>query len=422
MENNKKKLLYISNRVFWPPMGGHEVELFHYCRGLHEKFGYEIDVFVFDDEKKITNQTIPFFLNDIYFEKRIGYATKVWNIIWKSILSKEKWPIQNSLYYSSENASRIVKLMKKNNYDVVIVDMIRLATYYSAISSFRCKKILDIDDTLSKRYKRQMNVITSKTSIAGQYNEKLPVFIQRILQSTTVKKVILKIEIPRMELAEKRYADLFERVIFVSPIETDEFNKKYKTNRAVTVGLGVDYQYFSEKLLVNKNKGKVTFVGNMATPANADSVRYIINQVLPRSKNIDSLVCVGNCPDSLRKEYCKNNKVFFTGKVDDLRTYVEESMVFLAPIAYGTGIKTKILEAMAMGMPVVTNSIGAEGIPGINGQHWYVSDDSAEIARYTDELLMSQQKCDEIGLRARKFVESTYQWDIIFEQFKELDL
>ena len=127
----------------------------------------------------------------------------------------------------------------------------------------------------------------------------------------------------------------------------------------MTVSLGVAYPFFSEKLPVKKDDGKVTFVGNMATPANADSVRYIIDQVLPNSRMIKNIVFVGKCPESLREEYEKNEKVFFTGKVDDLRMYVEGGMVFLAPIAYGTGIKTKILEAMAMGMPVFTNSIGS---------------------------------------------------------------
>ena len=177
----------------------------------------------------------------------------------------------------------------------------------------------------------------------------------------------------------------------------------------MTVSLGVAYPFFSEKLPVKKDDGKVTFVGNMATPANADSVRYIIDQVLPNSRMIKNIVFVGKCPESLREEYEKNEKVFFTGKVDDLRMYV-------------TGIKTKILEAMAMGMPVVTNSIGAEGIPGVNGKHWYASDDSKEIAHFVDDLLMSQDMCNEIGKNAQKFVEATYQWDIIFEQFKELGL
>ena len=74
------------------------------------------------------------------------------------------------------------------------------------------------------------------------------------------------------------------------------------------------------------------------------------------------------------REFDTNKIVHFSGKVSDLRGEVKKGMVFLAPIAYGTGIKTKILEAMAMEMPVVTNSVGAEGIPGVNGKHWCASE------------------------------------------------
>lgn len=418
----EKKLLYISNRVFWPPMGGHEVEMYHYCRGLHEKYGYTVDIYVFDSEETTHGIQQPAFLNKIYFARFISKGTKIRNIVFKSIISNDKWPIQSSLYYSNENAGQIRKLVQEQEYDLVFVDMIRLATYYHALRGINCKKVLDIDDTLSKRYKRQIASITKKTVIAGQYHEKLPHFIQKILGSNLIKKVVLRLEIPRMEKAEQYYSGLFDRVIFVSPIETDEFNKKYKTDKAITVSLGVDYSFFSEEISVKKEDGKVTFVGNMATPANADSVRFIIDEVIPNCKNVKKIIFVGNCPDSLRNSYADNEKVEFTGKVDDLRKYVKGGIVFLAPIAYGTGIKTKILEAMAMGMPVVTNSIGAEGIAAKNGIQWYVSDDTNELACYVDELLINQSKCDLIGRKAKEFVKTYYQWDIIFEQLKKIGL
>lgn len=418
----EKKMLFISNRVFWPPMGGHEVEIYHYCRGLHEKYGYEVDIYAFDDPAKLEGVEQPEFLHKVYLADEIGKKTKVGNLIKKTFLSEEKWPIQNSLYYSNENANRITMLVKKEKYDVVIVDMIRLATYYHALDGADCKKILDIDDTLSKRYKRQLKAITKQTVIAGQYNDRLSGFLQKLLSTSLLKKFVLGIEIPRVEKAEKRFSDLYDRVIFVSPIETNEFNERYKTDKAVTVSLGVDYPYFAEDVPAIKAKGRVTFVGNMATSANADSVRYVINQVLPACKKVESAVFIGNYPETLLNDYKDNPKVKFTGKVTDLRIFVKEGMVFLAPIAYGTGIKIKILEAMAMQMPVVTNSIGAEGIPGVNGKHWYVSDDPQEIASYVDELLTSQAHCDEMGEAAGKFVKESFQWDIIFEQFSKLDL
>lgn len=102
--------------------------------------------------------------------------------------------------------------------------------------------------------------------------------------------------------------------------------------------------------------------------------------------------------------------------------FVPSGMVFLTPIAYGTGIKTKILEAMAMKMPVVTNSIGAEGIHARNNEHWYVSDNYDELARKIDELLLNEDLRKKMGENSQKFVKDFFQWDIVFEQFKKLNL
>ena len=415
-----KKILYISSRVFWPPVDGHKVEMYHYCRGLHEKYGYDIDVYAFDNRDSLTEP--PEFINKVELALNIGQLEKIKNIVFKSFFSSLKWPLQCSLYFSKNNVNKISSIITENNYDVVIVDMIRLAPYYSAFENLSCKKILDIDDMLSKRYSRQLNSLSLKTNIAGNYHHKLPGLIQRVLKSKAIKRFVLKTEIPRMKKAEKYYSELYDKVIFVSEIETEEFNKNNNSDKAVTVSLGVDFKYYSENLNVKKKPNTAVFIGNFVTPANADSVRMIAKDILPLCKNVKSFICIGNCPDELVEEFKNNEKIQFTGKVDDLRPYVEEGIVFLAPLAYGTGIKTKILEAMAMGLPVVTNSIGAEGIWVENGKHWIVSDDPEEIANSVDELMNSQAECDEMGQNAKKFIEENFQWDIIFEQFKKLGL
>ena len=417
-----KKLLYICNRVFWPPMGGHEVEMFHYCRGLHEQFGYTIDVYIFDDKGKIDFEKKPSFLNDIIVSETIKRTEKISNIIKKSLLTKKPLPLQCSLYYSLNNQKKISITVKDGNYDVIIVDMVRLAPYYCAFTDSKAKKILDIDDTLSKRYKRQLLSLDEKTTIAGQYNERLPVFFQKLLNSKFVKKCVLKFEIPRMEKAEEYFGKVYDNVIFVSPIETDEFNSKYPGNKAVTVAMGVDYKYFSQNVDVDVEKGVASFVGNMKTAANIDSVRMIINEIIPHSRLLKRIDFIGGCLDSLQKEFEDNPKVRFTGRVDDLRPFVKSSELFLSPLAYGTGIKTKILEAMAMGMPVVTNSIGAEGIAAQNQEHWLVSDDAQQLGKYIDFILENRKLGSKMGKNACEFIEKYYQWEYVFSQFSRLNL
>ena len=284
-----KKLLLISTRIFWPPMGGHEVEVYNYCRGLHEEYHYDIDVYAFDDANKLEGVSTPDFLNRIYFALPISKSQKIFNVVSKSLYKSYYWPLQCSLYYSKENEQRIRKLIRHENYDVIFVDMIRLAPYYSCFSDLDCKKILDIDDTLSKRYSRQLNSLDKKTNIAGQYNDRLPQIIKKCLQSDFVKKTVLKLEIPRMQRAEEKYGEIYDYVVFVSDLETKEFNEKYSTDKAITISMGVDYQYFSEDLNVSKKIGTATFVGNMKTAANADSVRLIVNKVLPNSSRLKKI-------------------------------------------------------------------------------------------------------------------------------------
>lgn len=418
----RKKILFVCNRVFWPPMNGHEVAIYNYCIGLHEKYGYEIDTYIFDQKSNIEKAPKPNFLNDVFISANIGDIKKISNLISKSFLSREKLPLQCSLFYSKNNEQRIRELVQKNKYYAVFVDMIRLAPYYDSICGSECKKVFYMEDVLSKRYKRQIKAMDSNTNVAGAYHKKLPVFIQKILSSVFIKKLVLKLEIKRTEKAEKYYSELYDKVVFVSEIETEEFNRKYSTDKAVTVSLGVDYGYYSQNLNVSKISNRAVFVGNIATPANADSIRMIVKDILPLCKSLKSFVCIGKCPEEIIDEFKGAEKISFTGMVDDLRPYAEEGTVFLAPLAYGTGIKTKILEAMAMGLPVVTNSIGAEGIWAENGKHWIVSDDPKVIAQTVDELMDSQDKCDEIGENAKSFIQENFQWDIIFEQFKKLGL
>ena len=418
----EKRILYVCNRVFWPPMGGHEVEMYHYSRGLHEHMHYIVDVYVFDDQAKIKVAKKPTFIDTVYTSVSISKGTKIKNLLKKSLFGNEAWPIQCALYYSQDNIKKLNEIVVNGQYDAIFVDMVRLAPYYEAFGKASLKKILDIDDTLSKRYRRQLLSVDEKTVIAGQYNEKLPFFLQKILTSSFIKKIVLRFEIPRMENAEKKYGELYDKVVFVSSIETDEFNTKYPGNKAVTVAMGVDFPYYSKPIDVEVEKGTASFVGNMKTAANVDSVRMIINQILTYSTKLKRVDFIGGCSDELVKEYKDNPKVRFTGQVEDLRPFVKATELFLSPLAYGTGIKTKILEAMAMGMPVITNSIGAEGIPAKHGVHWMTSDDPKELGRFIDEIIENPNEGTKMGRAAQEFVKKDFQWEYIFNQFSRLGL
>ena len=408
-----KKLLFITTRLFFTTNSGRKLSLYHYCRGLYEKYGYDIYLFTFLEGDQVFEDELknkPYFIKEVYRASEIGAITKIGNLFFKSLFSK-KWPLQCSLYYSQTNVNRIRQLCGEHHFDVVITDMIRTAPYIDGLEGVPVK-ILDMDDLLSKRYEREL-AADSDPNFIGQYSKKMSGLANRVMP--LLKSAVLTFEIKRLRHAEQYYARLYDHVIFVSDKETKELNSMLRQDKCVTVTTGVDYDYFSEDMPVAKTDHSLSFIGNLEYPPNVDSLKMIVNDVLPYVKAPVKLYVVGKAPDEVRSQF--GEQVEFLGMVDDMRPHVKATIIFLSPIAYGSGIKTKILEAMAMGLPVLTNSVGAEGIKITSGVNAIVSDDMKFLAKEIDRLLMDSAECDRIAGEAQRLVKSEYQWNDIWNGF-----
>ncbi|WP_024860078.1 glycosyltransferase family 4 protein [Ruminococcus flavefaciens] len=415
-----KKLLFITTRIFWPANSGRKVSLYYYCKGLHEKYGYDIYLYSFleaDQDKEECIKNKPNFIKEIKFAKKLKKTEIITNLFFKSFLG-DTMPLQCSLMLSKSNEKRIKEYYKKHKFRVIITDMIRTAPYIKAFSNEDCVKILDMDDLLSKRYRRTLKNDNSGENFLGQFSKFLPGFVNKYVVPK-VKKIVLKSEIKRLDSAEASYSKQYDHVIFVSENETKELNKRLGFFKCVTVTLGVDYDYFSEEIQVDKNNNYIAFVGNFGYTPNIDSLKIIINNILPGLPSEVKLLAVGKAPKELI-ESLQSNNVEFTGMVEDIRLYVKQCSVFLSPISYGSGIKTKILEAMAMGLPVVTNSIGAEGISAENGYEIVVVDNYKEMIKAVNKLLSDKEYARKVGEAGQRYVRTHHLWDSVLQGFDEL--
>lgn len=419
-----KKLLYLTSRVFWPTKSGHEVHIYNYCKALSEKYGYCVDVYIFED-KNIVEEAIkdkPDFINDIVCGEKINKFDIICNFISKTVFSKEHWALQSLLYYNKKNCKKLDALNVKKQYDVLFVDMVRLASYVKCFTNKPSLSVLDMGDILSKRYKRQISSVNNKSNVGGAYTDNMSKGLKALFKPKWVQTIILKTENRLMEFSEIFWANEYDSVILVSTLETNELNNKLSKPKAVTVRVGVDSDYYSKDVDVEKGVGQVSFVGDMRTSANSDTVSNIVTRILPLCKNVEKIFFIGKCPEELKDAYKDNKKVCFTGMVPDLRSSVKKTNIFLAPMSYGTGVKIKIVEAMAMGMPVVTNQIGAEGIPGENGVHWFVGKDDKEIAEYVDNLLADSEACINMGKNAQELIDNTFSWEAATRAFSDAGL
>lgn len=416
----KKRLLFVTSRLPWPPNSGRKVSLYHYCRGLAERYGYEITLFVFPEWDQPRNaEQKPAFIREVHFAAPIHAPTKLKNLITGVLFGGE--PLQCALYYSRENRRRLREVAATLNPDVILFDMIRVAPYMRELAD-KTRCILDLDDLLSLRYERQLAAFDDNTGIAGRYAGGMSRIAEKLLCHGVIAKWILKSEKKRLRRAEIRYAKMADGVILVAQKECDYFNTLLGEPRAVAVPMGVSVHNADAFPSQEKKPRTLGFVGNLHVAANQASLDLIVRDILPRIAPPFRFEVVGAVPDKLRQRLANVKELHFLGEVPELLPTLTTWQACLCPIAFGTGIKTKVLDAMAAGLAVITNTVGADEIEAERGKEIFVLDSPADIAACTNALLRDEKRCAEVGLAARAFVEKHFSWERNFEAFQNLDL
>ena len=140
---------------------------------------------------------------------------------------------------------------------------------------------------------------------------------------------------------------------------------------------------------------------------------WFCDKILPmiRKKNPQvQFYIVGSNPSSQVKALDNKNGVNVTGFVDDIRSYYSSADVCVIPLRHARGIQNKVLEAMAMGKPVISTSNAADGIGAIFEEHLLVTDNPIEFASKVASLMGDQASREQLGVNARSFVKKKFNW------------
>lgn len=416
-----KKVLYITSRPIYPITGGREVVLYNYCKGLSEKYGCIVDLFCLEKYNTDLNiQEKLHFINKIFYGNKPSLLIKLKNVLYMSLV-KRKWPMQVSIYYNEKTLNELKYLIQREKYDIVICDMARTAEYLRNIEGVY--KVLDMNDLISNRYYRQFKSINKNSNILGQLSEKLPQFMSHIVNNQFVCRTILKLEADLLKKYELSLIDDFEDIIFVSYMEAQQYDLLTKKNKSLTIPIGVDYQYYSNKIGKRSEKPCIIFLGNMFISHNRDAVNNFMNNIFPYIiKEIPEVIfkIVGKCDENYKKIMQNKSNVELTGMVDDIREHVQQGWIAVAPLTYGSGVKTKVLETMSMGLPVVTNSIGAEGIYAGNDNGLFIEDNNIEMANIIKKLLKDRELLNKSSQEASKLIKCKYTWDNCLNNFEKI--
>ncbi len=417
MNVNRKKLMFITARLPYPAISGRKNVMFHYCKILHDVYHYEIIIISFLEEGDKVEPK-PGFIQEVIILPKVTGKRKIINLI-KDTFFLRKFPMQVSLYYDPNSQKKVNQMIANTSPDIVMTDMVRMTEY---ARNYQGYKIADLDDMLSIRYERQLNMDLNVVNPYGAYLYSLPPIIQCLLSLKWIKKFMLKNEILLLKQYEKDISKAYDRIIFVAQSEANRLNRELNVNKAIGVPLGVDLDYFGEFYgKIQPRKNTIAFLGSMSVAHNEAGVIYFVREILPLiEKEIPdaTFVIVGGGITSKVKKIA-TEKVKITGKVDDVRRVVGACSVFVCPLTFGSGIKTKNLEAMAMGVPVVTTSVGAENIDAVDGMDWLIADEEQEFANNVIQVLQNKKLHNELMKNGHQFVEEKFTWKNTEKCFRE---
>jgi sugar transferase (PEP-CTERM/EpsH1 system associated) len=244
------------------------------------------------------------------------------------------------------------------------------------------------------------------------------------VQTNPVKKAYLRDQWRKTRNFERAACRRFDYVVAVSREDSELMRREYGVAAVADIPTGVDTDFFQPLGTVRREPHNLVFTGSMDWLPNEDAIRYFTEQIMPRIKlkvPNATLTVVGRNPyPSLLELSRRDPSIKTTGRVEDVRPFMERAAVYVVPLRVGGGTRLKIYEAMAMEKAVVSTSVGAEGLPVRGGVELLLADTPEDFAEAVVRLLTDEDAATRLGARAAATVRARFGWDKVAESFAKI--
>ena len=299
-------------------------------------------------------------------------------------------PLATHLFHYPEMVARVRAIATTWNPDIVQIEHSFLAPYVRAIpDDHPGKTILSMHNLGALQYRRMLRLRT------GIWQKLLFLFKWMLMRGW-----------------EPRWAAKFDHCLVVSPVEERLLRAAVPNLPVSVIDNGADTE--SRRRLPPPPGGNaLLFVGTMGYPPNADAVLHFHRAIMPRLRRRIpdvELIVVGRHPPPAVRRLDQQPDVTVTGYVNDLIPWYQRSRITVVPLRAGGGTRLKILESMALGRPVVSTSLGCEGLEVSDCEHILVADNPAEFADAVIRLIEDEELYRRMISSARQRVETRYAW------------
>lgn len=385
------KLLFIANRIPYPPFRGDKLKIYHLGKCL-SAFN-EVHLIAFLENK-----------NDLQYKKELEKIFASVTLIslpkWKSYINVllalfGSLPLQVAYFRSSKMRKAIKEQIYLNEFDAVHIQHIRMAPYSKDVAAKNT--ILDLPDAYSMYWDRRVQ--SAKNTIQKYFN---------------------KFERNRLWRYEHVVLKDYPKVLVCSREDADYLKAEHNLSNVSLLPNGVDTDLFNSSAHDYENNSVLLFTGNMDYAPNIDAVTYFVNDILPRIRKefpAIKFVIAGQRPVKSVLALA-SDQVVITGFVKDFPSVYRSASVVVAPLRFGAGTQNKVLEAMAMGVPVVCTHIGFQGLGVESGEGVFMEIDKDAFANRIIELLHNADRRKQVGEKGKLIIQTKFDWKKVANQLQ----
>ena len=394
------KILWLKTELLHPVDKGGKIRSYHLLKQL--KTNHQITYLTLDDGAAPADavESASEYCHDLI---RVSHATRekfsagFYAELAANMASSLPYAIRK--YKSDAMTKAIEAATQKQHFDVVICDF--LAPAVNLPAKLQTPVVLFQHNVEAEIWRRHFEV-----------------------QTNAVKKRYLYWQWRKMQKFEKSACQRMDRVVAVSEADSQMMEGDYGLRKVYDIPTGVDVDFFKPNGASNPRPNSLVFTGSMDWLPNEDAINYFTQQILPLIRNSVpdvSITVVGRNPSRKLQELGRReSSITVTGRVDDVRPYMEKAAAYVVPLRIGGGTRLKIYEALAMEKPTISTTVGAEGLDISNGEHILLADTPADFANAVVRVFREPQFAQQLGSRAAHTVRERFSWNKVAAEFDSI--
>jgi sugar transferase (PEP-CTERM/EpsH1 system associated) len=385
-------ILYLQTDFPYPPIGGGRSRAFYLIKELAKDSSITLVSFAEVDPQTEEKEVMKQYCRDVFVIpfRRHHSLRKLFLSLFTSV------PYKVLQYGSKEFADTVTYQFASNKFDLVFSEHPYLAQYIPSKAEFALPQNIELMSTIYERTRRSGN-LRMRLYALSQWR---------------------KMQNYELELIRR-----FGVFIAVDRMEQEIIKEKLPNVKTCLVPNGVDVEYFSPSGQHSSSvPSNIVFTGVFSYYPNEQAAVAFSREVLPRiRKHFPKIrfTIVGKNPSEQVRRLAEDPLITVTGYVNDVRPFLENATVVVVPLRIGGGTRLKILEALAMGKPVISTTIGCEGLNVQHGKTILIADTAEEFAVTVVNVLKDTVLAQSLGQEGRRLVEREYRWEVAGDRLRE---